>query len=71
MKAIRTEYFNLDPLKKNIRSDLIVLGVSLAAAGSVLFLQSIKYASSLPVLLEVGQHFWWEYLDMMLKSMLV
>lgn len=69
MNAIRTGYFNPSLPKKDARTSLTVLGVMLVLTGGVLLLQTIKYASSIQVLLEVGYRNWWEYLGMMLRSL--
>jgi hypothetical protein len=71
MIAIQTTYFRINPLKKDARTNLIVLGVLLAAAGGVLALQSFEYASSIPALLETGQQAWGEALGSMLRSLAV
>jgi hypothetical protein len=71
MKAIRSGYFDPNPLKKDIRTSLVILGVLLAAAGGVLVLQSFVYASSIPDLWVTGQNIWWPELSLMLQILAI
>jgi len=71
MNAIRSGYFSPNPLKKGTRSSLILLGVLLAAAGSVLVLQSFGYASSIPQLWETGQDLWEQTLSLILQILAI
>ena len=71
MKAFRSGYFDANPLMKDIRTNLIILAVLLAAAGCVLVLQSFGYASSLPVLWESGQDIWGPPLSLMLQILAI
>lgn len=71
MKAIRPGYFENNPLKRDARTSLLILGVLLAVAGVVLVLQSFIYASSIPQLLETGQNIWGEMLGLMLQILTI
>src|SRR5512141_1643976 len=71
MNEIRSEYFTPNPLKQDTRTSLVILGILLAAAASVLVLQSAVYASSLRQLWEAGQNLWEEPLSLMLQILAV
>lgn len=71
MKAIHSGYFENNPLKKDTRTSLLILGGLLAVAGVVLVLQSFIYASSIPQLLESGQNIWGEALSLMLQILTI
>jgi hypothetical protein len=58
-------------VKKEIKGGLIILAVFLCLLSVVLFLQSIKFASSLWVLLEFGYGEWKKYLLSMLDSLVI
>jgi putative cofactor-binding repeat protein len=61
----------INTLKKEGKTGLTVLVVILILLSAVLFLQSIKYVSSLWVILQYGHELWWEDLWRMLKSLRV
>jgi hypothetical protein len=67
MNAIRSDYFDPTPLKKDTSTWLVLAGMLLAAAGVVLVLQSFGYASSLAQLWQSGQEIWSEELGLMLQ----
>jgi len=71
MRAIGTTYFTYSIYRKLTRTHWIALGVSLVAASAVLVLQSFRYASSVPDLVQTGQFYWWDTLSMMLKSLAI
>jgi hypothetical protein len=56
-------------VKKEIKGSLIISAIILCLLSAVLFLQSIKFASSLWVLLEFGYGEWKKYLLSMLGSL--
>jgi hypothetical protein len=71
MRAAPSNYFEVNPLRKDIRSNLVILGILLGAAGAVLVLQSFEYASSIPVLLTSGQEIWGTALGSLLRSVTI
>lgn len=58
-------------VKKELRDSLLILALILCILIAVLVLQSIKFASSLRVLLEFGYGEWGKYLVGMLESLIV
>jgi hypothetical protein len=56
-------------VKKDAKTGLIIMAVPLLLSIAVMFLQSIKFASSLWVLLEFGHGEWKEYLWHLLKTL--
>src|SRR5512143_3409149 len=71
MNAVRSQYFDPNPLKKDARTSLGILGLLLGLAGAVLVLQSWVYASSLPDLWVTGQNIWGEKLSLMLQILVI
>jgi hypothetical protein len=71
MRAIRSGYFENNPLNKDTRTSLIILGVLFAAAFVVLLLQSLLYASSLLQLIETGRNIWGKNLSLMLQILTI
>ena len=71
MNETRSEYFTPNPLKTDTRTSLVILGILLAAAASVLVLQSAVYASSILQLWEAGQNIWGAPLSLMLQILAI
>jgi hypothetical protein len=71
MNPIRSGYFSPNPLKKDTRASLVLLGSLLAAAGGVLVLQSFGYASSILQLWETGQDLWEQTLSLVLQILVI
>jgi hypothetical protein len=71
MNEIRSGYFLSNPLHRDTRTSLVILGSLLAAAFGVLVLQSVTYASSVAQIWETGQILWGEPLSMLMQILVI
>ena len=71
MRVIDPSYFNVNIWKQVKRHHWIGLGIGLVMAGLILELQSLRYGSSIPILLDTGRQIWWGSLSMMMRSLAV